>query len=275
MQYPSRMLVSALVALSSLPVLAQENANTGKLLYDDTAANSSSLNNVGSTCAQCHDITSRRAQLAGSRNSPGSPYANIEFDQAMARFQQAVQSQSGMTIFGNLTSQEARDIGAYLSDTPKTSPSVVTGLSFSASAVNQATAAQNVDLSNSVVTGSPSLVISAVSISGANAARFTLTQDICTSQTLAAAASCRVSVRYTPDRHLARQRPAHADDAPRHVAHLHPRVAAQRQRGHHAAARHRWRRFRWWCAGPGLARSPRAGHHRHRSRPPRDLDASA
>jgi cytochrome c553 len=197
MQYPSRMLVSALVALSSLPVLAQENANTGKLLYDDTA-NSSSLNNVGSTCAQCHDITSRRAQLAGSRNSPGSPYANIEFDQAMARFQQAVQSQSGMTIFGNLTSQEARDIGAYLSDTPKTSPSVVTGLSFSASAVNQATAAQNVDLSNSVVTGSPSLVNITVSISGANAARFTLTQDSCTSQTLAAAASCRVGVRYTP-----------------------------------------------------------------------------
>ena len=33
MQYPTRMLVSALVALSSLPVFAQENANTGKLLY--------------------------------------------------------------------------------------------------------------------------------------------------------------------------------------------------------------------------------------------------
>ena len=135
--------------------------------------------------------------------------------------------------------QEARDIGAYLSDTPKTSPSVVTGLSFSASAVNQATAAQNVDLTNSVVIGSPSLVISAVSISGTNAARFTLTQDICTSQTLAAAASCRVSVRYTPTDTSLASAQLTLDDAPGHFARLHPRVAAQRQRGHHAATRDR------------------------------------
>jgi cytochrome c553 len=196
MQYRTRIIVSSLTALLSLGAQAQDSATRGKLLYDDTI-DASGINSLTGTCDSCHSVQSRRGMIAGSRTNPGSPYANIEFDQAMARFQQAVSGNAGnMSQFAQLSPQDARDIGAYLSDTPKTLPSTGTTMTFAASAVGTPTAAQNVDLSNSVAT-TANLVVSGVALGGADAARFNLVTDSCSTQTLGAGASCRLSVRYT------------------------------------------------------------------------------
>lgn len=178
------------VALGVASAAAQDSAVNGKALFDDTPG-ASGISTLTASCINCHGSVQNRRIAIG-----GSAFADIAFDTAMTRFVQAVQNQPQMAQFGALSTQQARDIAAYIADTPKTSASQ---LSFAPGAINTVSTAQSVDLTAAVAT-TESLQVTDVAISGAGAARFNRSSDTCLSQTLAPGASCRVSVTFSaPD----------------------------------------------------------------------------
>lgn len=184
----------ALAALLALPAAAQtaDDPVTGRALFDDTMAETG--RSFSANCSGCHSVQSRRAMLSNGND----PFAAVAFDDAMGALVGAITGGvEAMAQFNNvLTLQQVRDLSAYIADTPRTS---ATALDFSASAVNTPSAAQDVDLRHAVATDE-TLTVVAVAISGSGAARFTRTSDTCDAQTLAAGASCRVSLRFSsPD----------------------------------------------------------------------------
>lgn len=194
MPYLLRTAALALTALLTLPATAQTggDALAGRTLFDDT------MNATGRTfsanCSGCHDVQSRRALLSGSND----PFGVITWDTAAGRLVRAITGGvADMSQFnGVLTQQQVYDLGAYLADTPTTSAAA---LDFDASAVNTPSAAQNLDLRHALASGE-SLTVVSVALGGAGAARFTRTADTCSAQTLAAGASCRVSLSFaSPD----------------------------------------------------------------------------
>lgn len=197
---PTRWLLTgaalACLVLWAGPGWAQSSADpvTGKALFDNTNE-ASGLNNFTADCIQCHSpgVQNRRTAIGGS------PYADISLDTAMSRLGSAVGRVGGMTQFSRL-GDDLQHIAAYIADTPKTNASE---LDFSPTAVNTSTLSQSVDLANAITSGS--LTITAVAVTGTSAARFTVSADSCTSQTLPAStlatpSSCRVAVRFSaPD----------------------------------------------------------------------------
>jgi cytochrome c553 len=186
-------------ALAAAPAWAQTAGDpvNGRLLYEDTPNVSTVTNLTGSCTSGCHGNVQNRRTAIG-----GSAYADISFNLAMTRFTQAVQGVGAMTQFVPLLSaqqgQEARDIAAYIADTPKTTASQ---LDFTPTAINTATAVQSVDLTSAVaVPTTETLHVLGVAITGAGAARFTRASDMCDQQTLNPGSSCRVSVTFSaPD----------------------------------------------------------------------------
>lgn len=181
---------------------AADDALNGRALYEDTPG-VSGINTLSASCNNCHDVQSRRRRIAGNVNDATLSFAAIDFDTAMTRFVQAVQNQPAMGPFGALSAQQARDIAAYIADTPKTTPEQIGArlpqLDFAPAAINSAATAQTVDLTAAVAT-SESLRIASVAIVGADAARFTRVADACEQQTLNPGMSCRVSLGFSaPD----------------------------------------------------------------------------
>jgi len=184
---PSHRLVALACLLMAASAWAADDPINGRALFEDTPG-VSGINNLTASCVNCHGSVENRRQSIG-----GSPYADLSFDTAMAHFIAAANGRPEMRQFLALSPQQARDIGAYIADTPKTS---VAALGFDASAVNTATAVQTVDLSSAVAT-SESLVVVSVGLSGTGASRFSRPADTCTSRTIAPAASCRVSLTFS------------------------------------------------------------------------------
>lgn len=189
-----RSVAFALIALPALPAIAQTggDALVGRTLFDDT------MNATGKTfsanCSGCHDVQSRRALLSGSND----PFGVIPWDRAAGRLVRAITGGvADMSQFnGVLTQQQVYDLAAYLADTPTTSAA---SLDFDASAVNTPSAVQNLDLRHALASGE-SLSVVSVALGGADAARFTRSADTCSAQTLAAGATCRVSLSFaSPD----------------------------------------------------------------------------
>ncbi|WP_341888854.1 cytochrome c [Variovorax sp. YR752] len=194
MPYRLRTAAIALAALLTLPAAAQtaDDPVAGRALFDNTMAETGRT--FSANCSGCHSVQSRRAMLSGNND----PLAALAFDDAFGALVVAITGGvDAMAQFNNvLTLQQVRDLSAYIADTPRTS---ATALDFSASAVNTPSAAQNVDLRHAVAVDETLTVVS-VAISGSGAARFTRSSDTCDTQTLAAGASCRVSLGFSsPD----------------------------------------------------------------------------
>lgn len=194
MPYCLRLAAFAFAALTALPTVAQTSDDpiAGRALFDDTMAQTGKT--FSANCSGCHSVQSRRAMLSGSNDI----FAEIDFDDAASALVGAIMGGVDvMRQFNNvLTLQQVRDLSAYIADTPRTS---ATALDFDASAVNTPSATQDLDLRHALATEEPLTVVS-VSLGGADAARFTRTADSCTAQTLAAGASCRVSLSFSsPD----------------------------------------------------------------------------
>lgn len=184
--------LSASLSLAAISAHAQDSAPNGKLLFEDTPG-ASGISTLTGSCINCHGSVQNRRIAIG-----GSAFADISFDTAMTRFVQAVQNQPTMNQFSALSTQQARDVAAYIADTPKTSAA---SLSFAPSAVNTVSAAQSVDLTAAVATGGENLQVTGVAIGGAGAARFASSSNTCsTTQPLTPGTSCRVSVTFSaPD----------------------------------------------------------------------------
>lgn len=194
MHHAFRAAACALTALLALPAAAQsiDDPVAGRALFDNTMAETGRT--FSANCSGCHSVQSRRAMLSNNNDA----FAAIAFDDALGALVGAITGGvAAMAQFNNvLTLQQVRDLSAYIVDTPRSS---TTALDFSASAVNTPTAAQNVDLRHAVATDETLAVVS-VAISGSGAARFTRTSDACDAQTIAAGASCRVSLSFSsPD----------------------------------------------------------------------------
>ncbi|MBC7955896.1 MAG: c-type cytochrome [Cytophagales bacterium] len=209
---PTRWLLAgaamACLALWAAPSSAQTSGDpaAGKRLFEDTANESGVFPQLG-TCTNCHNVQERRNRIAtGSPANTNTPiFTAVTFDRAISRFGTAIGGNySGvMGQFSQLSPTQIGDISAYLADTPKTSVALLT---FTASAINTNTTALPVDLSNSITSGALTIPNgTGVTITGSGAARFTLTTDSCSAQTLAASTlltttSCRISVRFSaPD----------------------------------------------------------------------------
>jgi cytochrome c553 len=178
------------LALSCAAAWAEDDPLAGRELFEDTL-NASGLQNLTGPCISCHQTVQNRRTKIG-----GSAWADISFDTAMTRFQQAVQNQPPMNQFAQLTGQQARDIAAYIADTPKTVPGSDGQLDFIASAVNTMTAAQNVDLHHAVAT-TESLTVVSIDIVGTGAARFSRTMQ-CDHVVIAPAQSCTLAATFSP-----------------------------------------------------------------------------
>lgn len=169
----------------------------GKLLFEDTPGETG-MGQLGS-CTNCHTIHDRRNRIATGTASATPIFTAVSFSSASGRFGTAIGSNYGgaMGQFSALSTPQFANIVAYIADTPKLS---VASLSFSPSAINTNTAAQDLDLTNAVTNGT--LTITNVTITGTGAAQFTRTADGCNLQTIAASttaspSSCRVSVRFS------------------------------------------------------------------------------
>lgn len=175
------------------PAFAQtaDDPVAGRTLFNDTPSSGGA--GITMSCPACHgSVEDRRARISGTND----PFADISFDTAMTRFAAAVQNQSAMQPFRTLTQQQARDIAAYLADTPETLPEHESPLGFTATAVNTTSAAQTVTIRHAMATNE-TLNIVGVAALGAEAGNFSV-QPACNGLVLQPAGSCQLTVTYAP-----------------------------------------------------------------------------
>lgn len=171
--------------------LAADDPVAGRTLFNDTPSSGGA--GITMSCPACHgSVEDRRARISGTDD----PFADISFDTAMTRFAAAVQNQSAMQPFRTLTQQQARDIAAYIADTPETLPEHESQLDFTATAVNTTSAAQTVTIKHAVAT-SDTLTIVGVAAFGTEAGNFSV-QPVCNGLVLPPAGSCQFTVTYAP-----------------------------------------------------------------------------
>jgi cytochrome c553 len=163
----------------------------GRTLFNNTPSSGGA--GITMSCPACHgSVEDRRARISGTND----PFADISFDTAMTRFAAAAQNQSEMAQFRTLTQQQARNIAAYLADTPETLPEHESQLSFTATAVNTTSAAQTVTIRHAVATND-TLTIVGVAAIGTEAGNFSV-QPACNGLVLQPAGSCALTVSYAP-----------------------------------------------------------------------------
>ena len=184
--YPfARPVLAVALALSGAAAQATDDPVNGKKLFEDT------INTTGQSftgnCTSCHtNVQNRRSKIGGN------PFAQIDAGHALDRIGYALNNVSPMKQFQVLDADQLTDLAAFIADTPRIADAA---LSFSASAVNTPTAAQDVDLKNGATFGQ--VTIDNVAISGSGASHFSLKTDSCTAQKLANAASCRATVSFS------------------------------------------------------------------------------
>lgn len=189
-----RTALACLVLFScAAPACAQtaDDPLAGRTLFNNTPSSGGA--GITMSCPACHgSVEDRRARISGTND----PFADISFDAAMTRFTAAVQNRSEMAQFRTLTQQQARNIAAYLADTPETLPEHESTLTFTASAVNTTSAAQAVTIRHAVAT-SATLTIVGVAAIGPEAGNFSV-QPACNGLVLQPAGTCQLAVTYTP-----------------------------------------------------------------------------
>lgn len=194
----TRAALFALGLLCAGGVAAQSSGNpaTGKLLFDNTPANSG-IGTITTSCPACHGtVEDRRQRIAATSTLDGGAYADIDFDTAYTRFTNALNNVGAMAQFRALSTQQRSDIAAYLGDTPKLTPENDTVASFTVSAVNDSSTPLSVSVKHATAT-TTNLQIVGVQVTGNEAGNFSVTTQ-CNGAVLAPGATCGVSLTYTP-----------------------------------------------------------------------------
>jgi len=132
-----------------LPAFAADSPTNGKALFEGNSVQ---------PCTACHaNVDNRRAAI--------DPGGDLDFDFVLATFLNAITVQPQMSQFASgLSTQQKRDIAAYIADVPKARPNLV---DFSVSGTNMESAPTTITFSNAV-TATSSLTISSVGLSGSS-----------------------------------------------------------------------------------------------------------
>jgi hypothetical protein len=160
-------------------VFAQDSPTTGKTLFEGNAIQA---------CTACHATVENRRQAI-------DPGGDLDFDFVLATFLNAIATVTEMNKFNPLTTQQKRNIAAYIADVPKARPDQV---AFNASNISIETGAQTITFTNAVTATAP-LTITSIGLTGSSADFLIKTAGTtCASnnQVLAAGASCNVSVSF-------------------------------------------------------------------------------
>jgi len=172
-------------ALALHTAWAADSPVNGKALFENTA---SASGHAGvQSCPACHgNVENRRTAI--------DPGGDLDFDLVFAHFTNAIATQGAMAQFNVLTTQQKRDIAAYIADVPKARPNFV---DFSASAVNTETAPVLITFANAV-TATSALTIDSVGITGASSDFVIKTTGTTCANNLSVAAgsSCTVNVSF-------------------------------------------------------------------------------
>jgi cytochrome c553 len=175
--------VHAVVALLSMVLasaaLGADNPVNGQNLF---------ASNPVKACTDCHGtVENRRAAI--------DPNGDLDFDLVYATFLNAIATQSGMSAFNaGLSTQQKRDIAAYIADVPKARPSIV---DFTTSNPNVESSVTTITFSNAV-TAAGALTLTSVGLTGSSA-DFLIKPGgtTCSNNTmLAAGTSCNVNVSF-------------------------------------------------------------------------------
>jgi cytochrome c553 len=194
MRRVARWACSALILLAAAvagAAPAGDDPVAGRALYDDTPG-ASGIPSLTGSCNNCHSVQTRRRAVSGTPDD----FADVTFDAAMTRFAQAAQNVPPMNQFQQLDLQQARDIAAYIADTPKTTPTHNSQLDFTTNAINTMSAAQTVELRHAVATNENLSVLS-VEIAGTGAAKFQRTM-LCDGAVLTPGQACTLSLTFAP-----------------------------------------------------------------------------
>lgn len=156
----------------------------------DSPVNGMSLFNSNGiqACTACHvNVENRRAAI--------DPGGDLDFDLVYATFLNAIATVSVMNKFSAFTTQQKRNIAAYIADVPKARPNLV---DFVATNTSIETAPVTITFSNAT-TATSSLTLGAIGLTG-SAADFLIktagTTCAANNQVLGAGASCNVSVSF-------------------------------------------------------------------------------
>lgn len=171
--------VASVLVIAAPVAFGQDNPAAGQTLF--------SANGV-MPCTNCHvNVENRRAAI--------DPGGDLDFDMVFAAFLNAINTQGGMNAYNNgLTTQQKRNIAAYIADVPKARPNLV---DFNVGSTNTETAATTITFSNAMTATAP-LTLGSVGLTG-SAADFLIktTGTTCSNnQVLAIGASCNVSVSF-------------------------------------------------------------------------------
>jgi mono/diheme cytochrome c family protein len=193
--FPTR---AALFAIGLLTLAGSGWAQTtgspvaGKGLFENTTGAGFAMN-----CTACHGtVENRRIQIAASSGLDGGAYADIDFDTAFTRFTFALQNVGAMQQFQALSTQQRRDVAAYLGDTPELTPENDTVATFNVDAVNAVSPPRTVTVRHALATN-VNLQIINVQLVGIEAANFTVTSQ-CNGLVLTPDQTCSVSLTYAP-----------------------------------------------------------------------------
>jgi MYXO-CTERM domain-containing protein len=194
----TRAALFALGVLCAGSAAAQATGNpaTGKLLFDNTPA-ASGIGSITMSCPACHGtVEDRRQRIAATSTLDGGAYADIDFDTAFTRFSYALDNVGQMSQFRALSTQQRRDVAAYLGDTPELTPENDTVASFTVSAVNNSSNPLTVSVKHATAT-TTNLQVIGVQVTGNEAGNFSVTTQ-CNNAVLTPGQTCGVSLTYTP-----------------------------------------------------------------------------
>src|ERR1700752_1081017 len=139
-----------LFAVAMPAAFAQDSPTAGRTLF---------ASNPAQACTACHvDVENRRAAI--------DPGGDLDFDLVYATFLNAIATVTVMNQFNaGLTTQQKRNIAAYIADVPKARPNLV---NYSATNTGNETGAQTITFSNAV-TATSALTLGSVGLSGNSA----------------------------------------------------------------------------------------------------------
>jgi mono/diheme cytochrome c family protein len=170
---------AALLIVAAPVAFGQDSPTAGKALFEGNSVQ---------PCTSCHGTVQNRRDAIDQGG-------DLDFDLVLGAFLNAISMQSAMNQFNNgLTTQQKRDIAAYIADVPKARPNMV---DFSATNTGNETTPQIITFNNAE-TATSSLTINTIGVTGSSADFIIKTNGtMCgNAQTLVPSGTCSVSVSF-------------------------------------------------------------------------------